>query len=189
MASYTSLPPVPPLPQPVLTHPLPGVSLLLPLSRRGTGPGLILLLPGLGRPILSIENGIPSPLMKWAEESYIVAAIDPSYLKSPSRAEELLSHVVKLLNENPACDLRDRIGLIGISATHLSLHEEYNELNPCSIRPSFLVPGSPNPLQNSWPQSSHRLCDYRGRYSPSGDHSPYGSSPGRQRKIPKQPTA
>ena len=72
--STTLLPPLPPLPTPQLEQPLPSVSLLLPLSRRGTGPGLILLLPDLGQNILLIENGIPSPLVKWAEESYVVAA-------------------------------------------------------------------------------------------------------------------
>lgn len=116
MASNTSLPPVPPLPTPRLDHPLPGVSLLLPLSRRGTGPGLILLLPDLERPILSIENGIPSPLVKWAEESYVVAAIDVSVLRSLAETEDLLRRVAQLLNQSSACDLKDRIGLVGMSA-------------------------------------------------------------------------
>ncbi|KAJ5192236.1 hypothetical protein N7449_008378 [Penicillium cf. viridicatum] len=112
MASNTSLPPVPPLPTPQLDHPLPGVSLLLPLSRRGTGPGLILLLPDLERPILSIENGVPSPLVKWAEESYVVAAIDVSVLRNLVQAEDLLRRVAQLLNQSSACDLKDRIGLV-----------------------------------------------------------------------------
>ncbi|KAJ5947153.1 hypothetical protein N7466_000168 [Penicillium verhagenii] len=117
----TSLPPVPPLPKPQLEQLLPGVSLVLPLSRRGTGPGLILVLPDLGRSILSIENGIPSPVIKWTEESYIVAAIDESVLESSEQGGELLVEVARTLNENPLCDIKDRVGLILYSARAWSL--------------------------------------------------------------------
>lgn len=118
--SAPSLPPLQPLPQPQLEQLLPGVSLLLPLSRRGTGPGLILLVPDLGSSILSIENGIPSPIIKWAEESYVIAAIDASAFESPERGEEILLKVTHVLNENSCCDIKSRIGLIGKSPSLLS---------------------------------------------------------------------
>lgn len=118
--SAPSLPPLQPLPQPRLEQLLPGVSLLLPLSRRGTGPGLILLVPDLGSSILSIENGIPSPVIKWAEESYVVAAIDASAFESSEQGEEILLKVTHVLNENSCCDIKSRIGLIGKSPSLLS---------------------------------------------------------------------
>ncbi|PYH99797.1 lea domain-containing protein [Aspergillus ellipticus CBS 707.79] len=118
--STTSLPPVPPLPTPQL-QPLPGVSLLLPLSRRGTGPELIMLVPDLGESVLAIEHGIPSPLIKWAEESYVVAAINASALKSPQQARELLLEVTGLLNASPTCDLKDKVGLVAYHTQPWSL--------------------------------------------------------------------
>ncbi|KAJ5948563.1 hypothetical protein N7454_001870 [Penicillium verhagenii] len=117
----TSLPPLPPLPKPQLEQLLPGVSLVLPLSRRGTGPGLILVLPDLRRSILSIENGIPSPVIKWAEESYIVAAIDESVFESSKQGGELLDEVARTLNKNRLCDIKDQVALIFYSARAWSL--------------------------------------------------------------------
>ncbi|KAJ5559706.1 hypothetical protein N7513_002105 [Penicillium frequentans] len=119
--SAPSLPPLPPLPQPQLEQLLPGVSLLLPLSRRGTGPGLILLVPDLGSSILSIENGIPSPVIKWAEESYVVAAIDASACENSEQGERILLDITHALNENPCCDIKSRIGLIAYSSHMWSL--------------------------------------------------------------------
>ncbi|KAJ6151218.1 hypothetical protein N7470_007812 [Penicillium chermesinum] len=122
-ARSTPPPPVPPLPKPHLEEPLPGVTLLQPLSRRGTGPGLVLLLPDLNRPPLSIENGVPSPLVKWAEESYVVAAINTSALQDPGQAKRLIAAVVQILNDNATCDLKDRVGLV---ADCLSLKIAYS---------------------------------------------------------------
>ncbi|KAH8700328.1 hypothetical protein BGW36DRAFT_446873 [Talaromyces proteolyticus] len=124
MKMATSLPPLPILPKPPtphLEHPFPGVSLLLPLSRRGTGPGLILLVPELNCPILSIKNGVPSPLVKWAEESYIVAAISVSVLESHIQAKELLLQIAQFLNNHSACDLKDQIGLVAYSTEGWSI--------------------------------------------------------------------
>jgi carboxymethylenebutenolidase len=110
------LPPLSPLPTPFLQEPLPGVSLLQPLSRRGQGPGLVILLPDLNSPILTIQNGIPSPLVKWAEEGYVVAAINVSRLQRTDQAKGVLLEVIRLLNDHPMCDLKERIGLVGKSA-------------------------------------------------------------------------
>lgn len=118
--SVSSLPPLQSLPQPQLEQLLPGVSLLLPLSRKGTGPGLILLVPDLGSSILSIENGVPSPVIKWAEESYVVAAIGVSAFESSGKAQRILLEVTRVLIENPSCDFKSRIGLIGKSPSWLS---------------------------------------------------------------------
>ncbi|KAG6363024.1 hypothetical protein INS49_008119 [Diaporthe citri] len=68
------------------------ITLLEPLSRRGQGPGLVVLVQESGliddASTTRIERGIPSPSMKWAEESYTVVEItqlalehEPSALK------------------------------------------------------------------------------------------------------------
>lgn len=109
----STLPPVPPLPAPRLTQSRPGVSLLQPLSRRGVGPGLILLVPQLQRPVLTIENGIPSPLVKWAEEGYVVVALDTAALQDQDQAKDLFLCAAKLISDSECCEPKDCIGLIG----------------------------------------------------------------------------
>ena len=67
-----------PLPATSLTRLAPGVILSQPLSRKGSGPGLIVLVSQSGATndtSLRIENGVPSPLMKWGEESYTVVEL------------------------------------------------------------------------------------------------------------------
>jgi carboxymethylenebutenolidase len=56
----------------------PTLSIQGPLSRRGTGPGLLIIQvptaessPAVSRPTLD-----PEPLQKWAEESYAVARVE-----------------------------------------------------------------------------------------------------------------
>ncbi|KAB8268090.1 LEA domain protein [Aspergillus minisclerotigenes] len=87
--SDISEPPVP-LPAAQVESIRDGISLLPPLSRRGRGPGLILILPdghsGVNREALE-KNGTPPPLSKWAEEGYVVVEILTSALQSaPSEA-------------------------------------------------------------------------------------------------------
>ena len=52
-----------------------GLSLLYPLSRRGHGPGLIILSATTEDP-LAFYEGVPSSLVKWAEEGYAVVQIE-----------------------------------------------------------------------------------------------------------------
>ena len=51
-----------------------GITLVSPLSRKGVGPGLIVVVSRAAAG-LSIVNGIPSPSMKWAEEGYCVVEL------------------------------------------------------------------------------------------------------------------
>lgn len=78
----------------------PGITLLEPLSRRGQGPGLVILVQESGlvddASITRIEHGIPSPLMKWAEESYTVVEITQLALKhEPSALKLALAELVE----------------------------------------------------------------------------------------------
>lgn len=68
MSTYSDISkPAPPLPTTNLKSIGSGVSLLAPLSRRGHGPGIILLVPD-HEDQLTISQGVPSLLVKWAEE-------------------------------------------------------------------------------------------------------------------------
>lgn len=72
------------LPETSLQQIAPGVTLSRPLSRRGYGPGLIVIVPstGVAGPnALAVQDGVPSPMMKWAEESFVVVEIVESALE------------------------------------------------------------------------------------------------------------
>ncbi|KAF0322995.1 lea domain protein [Colletotrichum asianum] len=97
-----------PLPQNHLEAVAEGISLLLPLSRRGTGPGLILLVPSLDK-ALAIEEGVPSLPVKWAEEGYTVAAIEQGALKG--NALQALQAATTALKGSDKCEPKDVVGL------------------------------------------------------------------------------
>ncbi|KAF9878296.1 lea domain protein [Colletotrichum karsti] len=103
-----SKPPAP-LPQTQLDTVSDGVSLLLPLSRRGVGPGLVILVPSIEK-ALAIEDGVPSLPIKWAEEGYIVVAIEQKALEKD--AKSTLSLATKALRDCNKCEPKDVIGLI-----------------------------------------------------------------------------
>jgi hypothetical protein len=99
-----------PLPTPQLKAVRPGVSLLPPLSRRGRGPGLVVLTPTSEDP-LKIEDGVPSVLIKWAEEGYTVVQIDASAFED-GNSVDILREALGTIHQ---CDKYDegKIGLVG----------------------------------------------------------------------------
>ncbi|ROV95727.1 hypothetical protein VMCG_07623 [Cytospora schulzeri] len=101
--------PPPPLPSPELTEIMPGVSLLRPLSRRGTGPGMIILTSNYEDPLAIIE-GVPSPLVKWAEEGYTVVEIQARALQTGKG--HLIKGAVEQLEGCEKCEPKDQIGLV-----------------------------------------------------------------------------
>ncbi|KIW15885.1 hypothetical protein PV08_05935 [Exophiala spinifera] len=107
--------PAPPLPSPNLRELEPGVSLLWPLSRRGYGPGLIVLTTDTDDP-LAIKDGVPSHLVKWAEEGYAVVGIEERAFSS-SRASMLLALAVDALAHCEKCDPKGTIGLVAYIPT------------------------------------------------------------------------
>ncbi|KAJ0416168.1 hypothetical protein BJY00DRAFT_292231 [Aspergillus carlsbadensis] len=112
----SSLPPVPPLPEPNLTKPAEGLSLLQPLSRLGTGPGMIILTPNFPADThLKIEHGVPSPLIKWAEESYTTVQIEESALDN--NAHDAMHKAVSTINSSTACEPKGSIGLVAYTAS------------------------------------------------------------------------
>lgn len=99
-----------------------GITLLRPLSRKGHGPGLIILAPPPPSPqdnnnpttsSKEIQNGIPSLRMKWAEEGYCVAQIQ-SHASSSSSASSssALQIAVQALQACAECEPKEKMGII-----------------------------------------------------------------------------
>lgn len=103
----------PVLPQPHLTSISPDLALLEPLSRLGHGPGLILLVPATvaHEDNVAIKEGVPSVMMKWAEEGYAVVQIHDQLLHDGAGAA--LNTALEALARCPSCDQSDKIGLVG----------------------------------------------------------------------------
>lgn len=96
-----------------------GITLLRPLSRKGHGPGLIILAPppqDNNNPTTSskeIQNGIPSLRMKWAEEGYCVAQIQPHASSSSSSSScSVLQRAVQALQACAECEPKEKMGII-----------------------------------------------------------------------------
>jgi len=112
MYADISKPPAPlptPRPQDISQH----ATLLPPLSRRGNGPGLIILVDEANA-TLDIIEGTPSLLVKWAEEGYTVVAITSKALEvEGSSFEKLLRDSVSALAECEDCNSKGGVGLVG----------------------------------------------------------------------------
>lgn len=97
-----------------------GITLLRPLSRKGHGPGLIILAPPPAQdnnnPTTSskeIQNGIPSLRMKWAEEGYCVAQIQPhACSSSSSSSSSVLQIAVQALQACAECEPKEKMGIV-----------------------------------------------------------------------------
>ncbi|CEI61264.1 hypothetical protein FVEN_g6012 [Fusarium venenatum] len=103
-----------PLPTAQLKAVRSGVSLLPPLSRRGHGPGLVVLTP-TSEDLLKIEDGVPSVLIKWAEEGYTVVQIDASAFED-GNSVDILRDALETMRQ---CDKYDEgnIGLVAYSSS------------------------------------------------------------------------
>jgi carboxymethylenebutenolidase len=101
--------PPPALPTTNLTSVSSGVSLLPPLSRIGTGPGIIILTPD-SEENLVIKDGVPSPLRKWGEEGYTVVEIQEKAIKSN---KDVLKNAIVALSQCEKCEPKGVVGLVG----------------------------------------------------------------------------
>ncbi|KAF9770670.1 hypothetical protein IL306_011729 [Fusarium sp. DS 682] len=109
MYADISKPPAP-LPSINLKVLRPGLSLLYPLSRRGHGPGLIILSATTPDPVAFYE-GVPSSLVKWAEEGYAVVQIEPAAFEGTDSGV-VLGEAIDALKKCEKCDLNDKVGLV-----------------------------------------------------------------------------
>ncbi|OAG39897.1 hypothetical protein AYO21_05963 [Fonsecaea monophora] len=158
------------------------ISLLPPLSRKGHGPGLILVLPANAPRYTNggvvCENGIPPPLLKWAEEGFAVVEIRGEEFTqgSTTTATEILAKAVAALEECEKCDVKDGIGMV-VYDTAL-----WNEFaHSAAIGPKIaaaVIYGTAGDLVT--PVAIPRLCHFAGHEKP-------GSHP--EAKIYTYPTA
>jgi len=107
-----------PLPSAELIHLGPGITLQPPLSRRGHGPGMIVVVPDSDKP--KIENGISetetlSPLQKWAEEGFATVEIIGSAISTGLWSLESIQLALDGLTACPSFDRENGVGLIGRS--------------------------------------------------------------------------
>ncbi|GCB20754.1 hypothetical protein AAWM_03639 [Aspergillus awamori] len=86
----------------------PNFFLLSPLTRRGVGPGMIIVLPDELSGQLIEDNSAPPPSVKWAEEGYTVIQICESALSQ----ETVLCQAVEELAHHDKCTPNNIIGLI-----------------------------------------------------------------------------
>lgn len=98
----------PPLPSAPLQELSPEAVFQPPLSRRGTGPGLVLLLPeNIERTKRKDKPLDPEPIQKWAEEGFAVVGIT-----APSTAIQAITDAVEALKKHDKVDTKDKIGII-----------------------------------------------------------------------------
>ncbi|KAK2593431.1 hypothetical protein QQS21_008882 [Conoideocrella luteorostrata] len=110
--------PPPPLPSPQLVKLLSGTHILKPLSRRGEGPGIILLTADYPDQ-LTITNGVPSPILKWAEEGYVVTEIPSSALKKA--ADQALYEAIEVIKQCDKCTSSSKVGLVAYDSESWNL--------------------------------------------------------------------
>ncbi|KIY03085.1 uncharacterized protein Z520_01552 [Fonsecaea multimorphosa CBS 102226] len=94
------------------------ISLLPPLSRKGRGPGLIIVLPANAPRYAAggvvCEDGIPPPLLKWAEEGFAVAEIRGEEFSQGTTLETalILGDALSALERCEKCDYNDGVGMV-----------------------------------------------------------------------------
>jgi carboxymethylenebutenolidase len=99
------------LPQADLVEVDNNIALLPPLSRKGRGPGMILVLPHNAPKypeggVLCVD-GTPPPLLKWSEEGFAVVEI-----RGGNVGKETVEKALKTLDECAKCDINDGVGMI-----------------------------------------------------------------------------
>lgn len=98
----------------------PNVFLQPPLSRRGTGPGLVLFLPDISFAPGESKPLDPEPILKWAEEGFaVVGVISPE--RESSSIEQSLTLAVDALAALNEVDIKDKFGVIGAISSPLDL--------------------------------------------------------------------
>ncbi len=85
-----------------------------PLTRRGTGPGMIIFLPPASAFKTSTEGDKtldPEPVQKWAEEGFAIVGVTPS--ASGWSVEENLAKGVDALLDLQELDIKDKFAVTG----------------------------------------------------------------------------
>ncbi|PYH46980.1 uncharacterized protein BP01DRAFT_355385 [Aspergillus saccharolyticus JOP 1030-1] len=91
------------------------ITLQPPLSRCGRGPGLLLIRPTNLTTCQANNTSLdPSPVQKWAEESFVVVelTLDSTISGDGSSVSEAISAALDSLRTSPQCDDPEKIGLL-----------------------------------------------------------------------------
>ena len=89
-----------------------GLSLQPPLTRLGSGPGLILFTTeNIYDEQVTQRDDAPTAVLKWAEEGYTVVQISATAVE-PSKIEDLFSEAFEALERCEACQPKDKVGTI-----------------------------------------------------------------------------
>jgi hypothetical protein len=101
-----------PLPSAALQVQKAGLSLQPPLTRLGSGPGLILLTtPEIYDEKVTQRDDAPTAVLKWAEEGYAVFQISAAAIGS-SEIKAVLEQALLAFERCDACQPKDRVGLV-----------------------------------------------------------------------------
>lgn len=103
-----------------------GVLLQPPLSRRGHGPGLIIILPQNLELDENQQTLDPPPLLKWAEEGYAVVKIQLSNRADEQRLSDAIRIGVDALTGLQECDVKDKFGLVRTYVEIISVSSAVN---------------------------------------------------------------
>ena len=98
-----------PLPSAASVQLAPNLTLQPPLTRRGHGPGLIILLPNTIYHLES-ESLDPKPLQKWAEEGYAVVEVVAQDTEFDFARDVKIG--IEALVALKECDETEKLGLI-----------------------------------------------------------------------------
>lgn len=127
MSDQATVHPPVPLPSAQIIQLASNASLQPPLSRRGHGPGLIMIDPGYELPEKPSaeppsETLDPAPQYKWAEEGYaVVRLIIQDTVEEGIWAVDdgAFGKAVDALMGQEECDLKDKFALLGMSCEEL----------------------------------------------------------------------
>ena len=88
-----------------------------PLSRRGTGPGIIIFLPDSAHLVLADQSAAkpldPDPITKWAEEGFAVVAITGTSSDEVPSAAKALKEALEALQALEQVDIKQKFAVIG----------------------------------------------------------------------------
>ncbi|KAL4994680.1 hypothetical protein BDV10DRAFT_176333 [Aspergillus recurvatus] len=137
--------PLKPLPTPTVHDIEPGICLLPPLSRRGHGPGMIVLVPDIAPSQLYLDNGVPGPSLKWAEEGYAVIEIRESAFKHGFALDVALHQ----LNEHEKCSPKGVVGLVSYGPSLWEKAESFASLSKITAAAIYASASNPPELKNT----------------------------------------
>lgn len=106
-----------PLPNACLIKICPDIVLQPPLSRRGTGPGIIIFLPDSAHLVLADQSTAkpldPDPITKWAEEGFAVVAIAGNSSDEVPSVANALKKALEALQALEQVDIKQKFAVIG----------------------------------------------------------------------------